>query len=513
MPIARFSSSCIRALLVLLAVGAVAHAAAEAQIGAPVAVSEEKTTMERDRAVSQHLAAADREHARQLFADGYARGQKADLDGARAGFEEGLAIDPANAPANYFLGYVLLQQHEAGAARARFARTVYFAPKSREGTAAKAALAKLTAAEARSPLRADMTGACRPLVESFTAAAQKNNGPATKAAYEALHDAGGCGIANDPPVSAAAAAPPRGASAGAKASPGTSPAAMAATYARLVALGLQVAQEIESATQPASAGSAAPPPATAAPRVAAAAPKASNQAAAASNPFASSNNAFAAKTSTPETSALGSAPTPASVQITVPPMDQKCRGLVDTFLQAGQAQDAARAANSYAALKQVCPAVVSTLAQQAGVAAPRASASAPGSGESSASSGAPTAPSLPPGVLARPAGSGALSNEVFARCSDVPLPPECTNAPRNDYAGPVYDPAQVLGFAAEIMGAAAEASALAAGTAGTFRAPSYRGSNMNSLAAPPIRNGVGQGAPVYRPPANNQSTITGIGTH
>src|SRR6185437_10487028 len=111
------------ALLVALALAGVTGPSAWAQGGAPLTVSEDKAAMDRDRAISQHLSAADRERARTLFADGFALGQKADLDGARAGFEQGLAIDPANAQANYMLGYILLQQHEADAARARFART------------------------------------------------------------------------------------------------------------------------------------------------------------------------------------------------------------------------------------------------------------------------------------------------------------------------------------------------------------------------------------------------------
>ena len=488
--------------LLLLALAALAPHSVRAQGATPVAVSADKPAMDHDRAVSQHLAATDRERARTLFADSFALGQKADLDGARTGFEQGLAIDPANAQANYLLGYLLLQQHEADAARARFARTIYFAPKSREGIAAKAALAKLDALPAGPARRADLSPACRPLVENFTAAAQKNDGPSAKAAYDALHDAGGCGIANDPPLSADAATLPRAAPPGAKPAPPPSPAAMAATYARLIGLGLQVAQEIASATQPASA--------PAAPN-AASAPQAPSKVAVASNPFARGGNVFAGKTAASNTSALGSAPTPASVQFSVPPMDQKCRGLLNTFLQAGQVHDAAKAARSYADLKQTCPAVVSNLAQQAGITPPAATASSDGSGPPSNSPNAFAPAPLPPGVLARPGGSGALSNDVFARCSEVPAPPECTNAPRNDYAGPVYDPAQVLGFAAEIMGAAAQASALAAGSAGTVRVPSYRGSDMSSLAVRPIRTGVGQGEPTYtyRPQRNSNSDITG----
>jgi hypothetical protein len=475
--------------LLLLALAAIAPAVTHAQSSSPAIASADKTMMERDRAVSRRLSDADRARAQKLFADGFALGQKADLDRARTGFEEGLAIDPANAPANYFLGYILLQQHEADAARTRFARTVYFAPKSREGVAAKAALAKLTAAEARSPLRADMTGACRPLVESFTAAAQKNDGPATKAAYEALHDAGGCGIANDPPVSAAAA-PPRGAPPSARPAPGTSPAAMAATYARLVALGLQVAQEIASATQPASAGSAAPPPATAAPP-AAAAPKASNQAAAASNPFASSNNAFAAKTSAPETSALGSAPTPASVQITVPPMSDRCRGLMQNLVTAAKANDGPGAKASYDSLQQ---------AGGCGV-VPASGASAP-------------APQADPRFVSR--GDTPMIDQTFGACDQQPE--RC-----NEIADQLKEgtsPAAVAALYANAIGIGLQLGAeMAQGVAAaqqlnaprSMPMPSARQTDMRSLAAPPIRNGVGQGAPTYtyRPQQNSNSDITG----
>ena len=459
------------ALLVLLALAALAPHSARAQSATPVAVSADKTAMDRDRAVSQHLAATDRERARTLFADSFALGQKADLDGARAGFEQGLAIDPANAQANYLLGYILLQQHDADAARARFARTIYFAPKSRDAIAAKAALAKLDALAVGPALKADMSGACRPLVENFTAAAQKNDGPAAKAAYDALHDAGGCGIANDPPVSAAAAAPLRAGPPGAKPAPAPSPAAMAATYARLIGLGLQVAQEIASATQPVSAPAAAPN--------AASAPQAPNKAAVAGNPFARSGNVFAAKTSASNTSALGSAPTPASVQINVPPMSDRCRGLVQTLVTAAKANDGPGAKASYDSL------------QQAG-----------GCGVVQASGNSSPAPQADPRFVSR--GDTPMIDQTFGACDQQPE--RCREIADQLKAG--TSPAAVAALYANAIGVGLQLGAtMAQGVAAAQQlnarvpsVPSGSSTNFNSLAGPIIRNGVGQGAPAPRPP-------------
>jgi tetratricopeptide (TPR) repeat protein len=101
--------------------------------------------MDRDRAISRRLSEADRARAQKLFASGFALWQGGSYDAARAGFERGLAIDPANGRANYYLGDTLLHQNDPAGARIRFQRARAFDPDSPEGLKAAAALDRLTA--------------------------------------------------------------------------------------------------------------------------------------------------------------------------------------------------------------------------------------------------------------------------------------------------------------------------------------------------------------------------------
>jgi tetratricopeptide (TPR) repeat protein len=428
--------------------------------------------MDRERDISRRLPAADREHARQLFADGFALGQAENYDAARKGFEEGLAIDPANSQANYMLGYILVQQRQFDGARGRFARAIYFAPKSAEATAAKAAMKKLPALETSAPLQIDMSSTCRPLVENFIAAGQKNDGPAAKSAYDALHAAGGCGVASEALLTADLGDRPPAA----QTAPGPSTASKTDIYIRLISLGLEVAQDIENARQQASAG-AGP-----APRVVAAAPPApTNVATAAKNPFAN-KNVFAAKApavdNTPPAQAAG------------PPTNQKCQGLVQNLVNAAKANDGPGAKASYDAL------------QQAG-----------GCGVVSTAPSSPVTPAPDPRFAAR--GDTPMIDQTFGACDQQPE--RCDQVANQLKAG--TSSAAIAALYANAIGIGLQLGAgMAQGMASmqqpqmNVRVPSGRQTDMRSLAAPPIRNGVGQGAPTYTykpPPPTTQPTITG----
>ena len=446
-------------LLASLIIGTPAQSATKPVVTADAA---DKATMDREREVSRHLAAADRERARKLFADSFVLGQEKNFDPAHAGFEQGLAIDPANAQANYLLGYILVQQNQFDAARSRFARAVYFAPKSAEGIAAKAAMEKLPALKTGAPLKIDMSPTCQPLVENFISAGQKNDGPAAEAAYDALHAAGGCGIASVPLVSADATDRPPPRTPAQTPAAGTSVAGTAAIYVRLIGLGLEVAQEIENAKQQASMGSSA------ARSIVTAAPKAStNAATAAKNPFAS-NNVFAVKAP-----AVGGT----QVQSAASPMNAKCQGLVQNLVTAAKANDGPGAKAGYDAL------------QQAG-----------GCGVVSTAPSSAATPAPDPRFDVRP--DTPILDATAGACDQQPE--RCAAVVNQLKAG--TSPAAIAALYANAIGIGLELGAeMAQGMAAmqqpqvNVRVPSGRQTDMRSLAGPPIRTGVGQGAPVAHP--------------
>ena len=131
--------------LALLVLGSIAPQPVAAQSGAPAAASADKPAIDRDRAVSRRLSEADRARAQKLFASAFSLWQAGSYDAARAGFERGLAIDPANGRANYYLGDTLLHQNDPAGARIRFQCARAFDPDSPEGLKAAAALDHLTA--------------------------------------------------------------------------------------------------------------------------------------------------------------------------------------------------------------------------------------------------------------------------------------------------------------------------------------------------------------------------------
>ena len=467
------------AALILGGVPASVRAQPSAAAIAPGAV--DKATMDREREISRHLSAADRARAGKLFEDGYTRGIANDFDGARKDFEAGLAIDPANAQANSMFGFLLLQHDQFDAGRDRLTRTVYFAPKSDEAAEAKKALATIAEADAKRTIKPDMSGACRPLVENFLAAAQKSDGPAAKADYDALHDAGGCGVADKPLLSAEDEAA-LSASVAAQGGSGPTAAGTAATFVRYISLGLKIGQELDAMREEFAAA---------------------ENAGAIRNPFAAGSTNPFTPVALPRQAAAGSpgagkppaktvsgATGAPSGQSAGPPMSAKCQGLVQNLVTAAKVNDGPGAKASYDEL------------QKAG-----------GCGVVSASAPTPAAPAPDPRFVSR--GDTPMIDQTFGACDQQPE--RCNQLADQLKAG--TSPAAIAALYANAIGVGLQlgaemAQGLAAAQQLNARAPnipSGRQTDMRSLAGPIIRNGAGQSAPVPRSPAsNNQSTITGL---
>jgi hypothetical protein len=258
---------------------------------------------------------------------------------------------------------------------------------------------------------------------------------------------------------------------------GTSTEGRAAIYLRLIGLGLEVAQEIENAKEQMTAGSSADPAVAAAPRP----PVSTNAATPAKNPF-TRNNVFAAKapaTSAAPAQSAGSAMTP------------KCQGLVQNLVKAANANDGPGAKAGYDAL------------QQAG-----------GCGVVSAAPSSPTTPAPDPRFATR--GDTPMIDQTFVACDQQPE--RCNQVVNQLREG--TSPAAIAALYANAIGIGLQLGAeMAQGMAAmqqpqvpqvNVRVPSGRQTDMRSLAAPPIRGGVGQGAPAYQPrPPSTPSTITG----
>jgi hypothetical protein len=82
--------------------------------------------------------------ARQVFATAFGLWQSGNFDAAALGFEKGLTIDPANAPANYYLGDCLEHEKHRKDAIEYFNRAAVLGAGSAEGLKAAAARDKLT---------------------------------------------------------------------------------------------------------------------------------------------------------------------------------------------------------------------------------------------------------------------------------------------------------------------------------------------------------------------------------
>lgn len=91
------------------------------------------------------VTADERERARAVFLEAFAAFQRGDFDQAVRRFETGLAIDAANAPANYYLGESHLRLGRRAEAMIAFRRAREIAPESREAAQATERLGQLGA--------------------------------------------------------------------------------------------------------------------------------------------------------------------------------------------------------------------------------------------------------------------------------------------------------------------------------------------------------------------------------
>ena len=91
------------------------------------------------RAKSAALSPADRSRASGLFSSAFRLWQAGDFGAAEIGFEEGLGLDPANGPANFYYGDILNRKGDARALTF-MARAAALSPDSPEGLKAKLAL-------------------------------------------------------------------------------------------------------------------------------------------------------------------------------------------------------------------------------------------------------------------------------------------------------------------------------------------------------------------------------------
>ena len=167
-----------------------------------------------------------------------------------------------------------------------------------------------------------------------------------------------------------------------------------------------------------------------------------------------------------------------------------CAGIVQNYTNATEAHDSGAALAAYQTMGQSCPDLVQQAVEKSGQPFPERR-------------------------------MGSLTKGLFGACLDNPA--DCDAArPSTDFAagggasGGDVDWNQAANFAAALMGLVGTglntAAMMQGGGGGGV--PSFKSPNMNSLTGPPIRNGVGQGLPTYRPtPPPRGSDITGIGSH
>ena len=96
-----------------------------------------------DRAKSNALTPEQREQARNLFEAAFGLLQSDDVQLAKAGFELGLAIDPANVIANFYLAETLVRLGENLRARTFYSKVIALDPGSADALKAQTALASL----------------------------------------------------------------------------------------------------------------------------------------------------------------------------------------------------------------------------------------------------------------------------------------------------------------------------------------------------------------------------------
>jgi tetratricopeptide (TPR) repeat protein len=94
------------------------------------------------KAVSTKLSAAQKGKAQASFKRAFELFQAGELEAAIVGFKQGLAIDPGDGRANYYLGECYARQNQDDLARVRYQRAIDLAPGSKEAFLAQARLDK-----------------------------------------------------------------------------------------------------------------------------------------------------------------------------------------------------------------------------------------------------------------------------------------------------------------------------------------------------------------------------------
>jgi len=96
-----------------------------------------------DQAKSNALTPEQSAQAQKLFQQSFELLRSGEFQGAQRGFESGLAIDPANKTANFYLAETLLREGDAARARAFYNRVIALDPTSAEAVKANTALRTL----------------------------------------------------------------------------------------------------------------------------------------------------------------------------------------------------------------------------------------------------------------------------------------------------------------------------------------------------------------------------------
>jgi tetratricopeptide (TPR) repeat protein len=94
-------------------------------------------------AAAATLTPARKNEARSLFATAFDLANGGNLDAAKIAFERGLAIDPSNAAAEYYLAETLVKMKQVNDALPHYATSMGLAPNAKEGIQAEAALRKV----------------------------------------------------------------------------------------------------------------------------------------------------------------------------------------------------------------------------------------------------------------------------------------------------------------------------------------------------------------------------------
>jgi tetratricopeptide (TPR) repeat protein len=133
-------------------------------------------------AAAATLTPAQRNQARSLFATAFDLGGGGNFDAAKIAFERGLAIDPSNGAAEYYLAETLVKMTQVKEALPHYAAAMGLAPNAKEGIEAEAALRKLLPTIPAERASVDVKKAGRQAADTALTEAQKANVAALVAA-------------------------------------------------------------------------------------------------------------------------------------------------------------------------------------------------------------------------------------------------------------------------------------------------------------------------------------------